>query len=104
MRGGKRENAGRKAGSTTTKAAIERAALKEAVTALKNEGETPLEVLLSIMRTTVDQEVKIDCAKAAAPYIHPRLTSIEANVKATMSHEDTLRNLEEEAGASVGLN
>jgi hypothetical protein len=104
MRGGKRPNAGRKAGSTTTKSAIERAALKEAVTTLKNEGETPLEVLLSIMRTTENQETKIDCAKAAAPYIHPRLTSIEANVNAKLSHEETLRELENEAGVGVRAN
>jgi hypothetical protein len=47
-----------------------------AVAAVINNGETPLETLLRIMRTSTDQAEVIDCAKAAAPYLHPRLTSV----------------------------
>jgi hypothetical protein len=33
-------------------------------------------------------------AKAAAPFVHSRLSSVEANVKAQLSHEERLRELE----------
>lgn len=77
MHGGKRPGAGRRKGSTNTKTAIERAAVREKVEAIKSEGDLPLDVLLRIMRTSKDETVIIDCAKAAAPYIHPKLASIE---------------------------
>lgn len=100
-RGGKRPNAGRKVGTKTRKVA-ERIAVAERALA---EGLTPLDYMLSILRdTTKEQSERFAAAKEAAPYLHPRLSSIEANVKATMSHEDTLKQLEKEAGVSVGLN
>lgn len=77
MHGGKRPGAGRRKGSTNTKTAIERAAVREKVEAIKSEGDLPLDVLLRIMRTSKDETVIIDCAKAAAPYIHPKLASVE---------------------------
>lgn len=75
--GGARPNAGRKKGSTNAKTALERAAIREKVEAIKSEGETPLEVLLRIMRSSTDEATVIDCAKAAAPFIHPKLQAIE---------------------------
>lgn len=77
MHGGKREGAGRRKGSTNTRTALERAATREKIEAIKSEGDTPLEVLLRIMRSSKDEAVIIDCAKAAAPYIHPKLSSVE---------------------------
>jgi hypothetical protein len=77
MRGGARPGAGRKKGATNTKTAIERAAIREKVEAIKSEGDTPLEVLLRIMRTAKDEATIIDCAKAAAPYVHPKLNNIQ---------------------------
>ncbi len=77
MHGGARPNAGRRKGSTNTKTAIERAAIREKVDAIKAEGVTPLEVLLRIMRTATNEATVIDCAKAAAPYVHPKLANIE---------------------------
>ncbi len=77
MHGGPRLGAGRRKGSTNTKTAIERAAVKEKVEAIKAEGDLPLDVLLRIMRSSKDEAVIIDCAKAAAPYVHPKLASIE---------------------------
>lgn len=77
MHGGKRPGAGRRKGSTNTKTAIERAAVREKVEAIKSEGDLPLDVLLRIMRTSKDETVIIDCAKAAAPYIHSKLASVE---------------------------
>ena len=77
MHGGKRPGAGRRKGATNTKTAIERAAVREKIEAIKSEGDLPLDVLLRIMRTSKDETVIIDCAKAAAPYIHPKLASLE---------------------------
>lgn len=73
--GGKRAGAGRKAGSTTTKT-------REIADKAAAEGITPLEYMLSVLR---DEEqtpgARFEAAKAAAPYIHPRLSTIDASVE-----------------------
>lgn len=64
--GGKRPGAGRKKGGTNrvTEEAIERA---------QESGELPLDYLLSIMRDIkANEDKRIDCAKAAAPYLHAK--------------------------------
>lgn len=41
-------------------------------------GETPLDYLLGVMRNTEgDPAIRLDAAKAAAPYVHPKLAAIE---------------------------
>lgn len=70
-RGGKRKGAGRPQGALTerTREVAERAA---------QEGLTPLEFMLQIMRDeTQEMPFRADMAKAAAPYIHPRLANVE---------------------------
>lgn len=81
-RGGRRQGAGRKAGSATkkTRAIADRA---------MEEGISPLEFMLQIMRTEASDsieddrvrqsimEMRFEAAKAAAPYVHPRLAAIE---------------------------
>lgn len=43
-----------------------------------DKGISPLEYMLDTMRdATRDEKDRLDAAKAAAPYIHPRLNSIE---------------------------
>lgn len=44
-------------------------------------GLTPLEWMLSVLRD-IEQPIdrRDDMAKAAAPYVHPRLSSVEANI------------------------
>lgn len=70
-RGGAREGAGRKAGSVNKASA-------EALEAAKESGETPLEYMLRVMRdSTAEGPRRDDMAKAAAPYLHPKLASIE---------------------------
>jgi len=70
-RGGARPNAGRKPGAINkaTKAAREKA---------EAEGVLPLDFMLNRMR---DEEAPIadrmDMAKAAAPYIHAKLSSVD---------------------------
>jgi len=52
------------------------------------EGLTPLEYLLSVVRDVgEDRATRIDAAKAAAPFIHPRLAN--ETVKHTGSIEIT---------------
>lgn len=71
--GGKRKNAGRKPGSANkrTREIADKAAAK---------GITPLEVLLDLMGKSYqagDDENAAKYAKEAAPYVHPRMQSID---------------------------
>jgi hypothetical protein len=71
--GGARPGAGRKAGSATQRT-------REIANAVA-EGLTPLEYLTSIYRDeNADEAKRIDAAKAAAPYVHPKLANVDANV------------------------
>jgi hypothetical protein len=68
-RGGKRPGAGRKPGSLTKKT-------RDIAEAAAAAGETPLEHMLKIMRDpAVDDDRRMDAAKAAAPYVHSRLNA-----------------------------
>lgn len=74
MRGGARPNAGRKKGSPNKATSEQRAAIEAS-------GLTPLEYMLSILRDeTKPVTDRFEAAKAAAPFVHPRLSSIEADV------------------------
>jgi hypothetical protein len=65
------KSGGRKAGSPN-KATTER--VKEIVAS----GLTPLDYMISVMRNAeLPLERRIDAAKSAAPYVHPRLAAIE---------------------------
>jgi hypothetical protein len=70
-RGGARKGAGRKPGSATKRT-------REIANGAASEGQTPLEYMLAVMRDPeADRERRDDMAKAAAPYIHPKLASTE---------------------------
>lgn len=87
MRGGPRPGSGRKPGGQNRKS-------REIADRAAAEGITPLEYLLKVMRDeNGDSETRLDAAKAAAPYVHPRLANIEANVSVT-GHEAALDELE----------
>jgi hypothetical protein len=95
--GGKRQGAGRKAGSANTKT-------REIADKAASEGVTPLEYMLAIMREESLPEdadaaqiiamkaMRFEAAKAAAPYIHPKLSSVEMNANVT-NHEAALDEL-----------
>lgn len=95
-RGGARVGAGRKAGSATKKT-------REIADRALAEGISPLEFMLAVMRndsTHDDPRVQVqreamrfEAAKAAAPYIHPRLQAIEH------SGAVTVKSLAEELAA-----
>lgn len=71
MRGGKRAGAGRKKGIQNKL----NGALREKLNAA---GIAPLEFMLQVMRNPdQDLAVRLETAKAAAPYLHPRLQAVE---------------------------
>lgn len=72
-RGGARTGAGRKVGAVTTRT-------REIAERAVADGLTPLEYMLSVLRDeTEDADKRFEAAKHAAPYIHPKLSSIEAS-------------------------
>lgn len=74
-RGGARPGAGRKPGSVTLKT---RAVADGAM----DDGLTPLQYMLSILRDeTADPEKRYQAAKDSAPYMHSRLSAVEATGK-----------------------
>lgn len=74
-RGGKRPGAGRKRGSIVNP--VKRKATEKVSLALDG-GATPVEYMLAVMRDDrFSHEKRMEAAKAAAPYIHSRLNTIE---------------------------
>jgi hypothetical protein len=73
-RGGSRPGAGRPKGAATVKT-------REIADAAAASGESPLDFLLRIMRTSEDEAKQLDAAKAAAPYVHPRLAAVDLGNK-----------------------
>ena len=80
-RGGARKGAGRKAGSLTKRT-------REIADRAMADGITPLEYMLQVMRADPSDDMdprefmaacmmRFEAAKAAAPYIHPRLAAVE---------------------------
>lgn len=83
--GGAREGAGRKRGAVARIDAEARAKVLE-------EGESPLDFLLRIMRdANADEARRIDAAKAAAPYVHAKLASVEVGNKDDKPFEQVIR-------------
>ncbi|TXN40069.1 hypothetical protein FV233_27210 [Methylobacterium sp. WL7] len=81
-RGGARPGAGRKPGIAAQKT-------KEARERMASEGITPLDYMAGLLNGTVEyDEIKFEAAKAAAPYVHPRLSAVEAKVAMTVEDLD----------------
>lgn len=71
QRGGKREGAGRKAGTPNRRT-------EERVAKIEASGLTPLDYMLSILRDEqMPTDSRFEAAKAAAPYVHAKLASVE---------------------------
>lgn len=74
-RGGARSGAGRKRGVRAKKTA-------ERLAAIEASGLTPLDFLLQTMRDEkLERMVRMDAAKSAAPYVHPKLANVELTGK-----------------------
>lgn len=80
-RGGARAGAGRKKGSASKRT-------REIADAAAENGITPLEYMLQVMRQEPSPDLaprdyvaammlRFEAAKAAAPYLHPRLTAVQ---------------------------
>lgn len=77
--GGARPNAGRKPGQATK-------LNEEARAAAADGGITPLEYMLTILRDEQqDKAMRFEAAKAAAPYMHARLSTSDSTIKADLS-------------------
>lgn len=82
-KGGKRPGAGRPRGAKS-KSTIERdLRLQQSIARAHEQGISPLEVMLSTMRTLWKEGRWLQAcqiAKDAAPYVHPRLTAVGAQL------------------------
>lgn len=75
--GGKREGAGRKPGVPNGKTAAIAKAVAEG-------GITPLDFMLSVLRDeALDLTERMDAAKSAAPYCHPKRVPVDGDGKDT---------------------
>jgi hypothetical protein len=83
--GGARPGSGRKLGAATAKT-------REIANGAAEAGETPLEFMLRVMRdTAADMPQRLDMAKAAAPYIHPRFATVDLGNKDDKPFEQVIR-------------
>lgn len=74
--------AGRKTGGRQKGTPNRRTAATAKAAALIESGETPLEFLTNVFRDAgTPLDVRVDAAKAAAPYVHARLSSIDIGNK-----------------------
>jgi hypothetical protein len=70
-----RKTGGRKKGTPNKKT-------KELQYRIETSGLTPLDYLLRVMRDPeAGEHERLDAAKSAAPYVHPRLSTIEHGSK-----------------------
>ena len=75
MHGGKRPGAGRPYGSRNKATEKQKAEIDK----IAASGLTPLEYMLSVMRDEqADTATRLDAAVKAAPYVHPKLATIES--------------------------
>lgn len=86
--GGHRPGAGRKPGQSTRMNEQARAKALEG-------GVSPLAYMLTVLRDKEQSsDIRMDAAKAAAPYVHARLSSVEARHDLADPLGDLLRSLD----------
>ena len=86
--GGRRPGAGRKLGTLNRFS-------KELLAKASQSGTLPVEFLLEAVRDqSLDTRLRIDAAKAAAPYVHQKLSAISVDVTTPkVTHEEWLNTL-----------
>ena len=86
--GGSRPGAGRKPGTINrfSKDLLEKAS---------QSGLLPVDYMLGVMRDeSLDTRLRIDAAKAAAPYVHQKLSAISVDLTTPdVTHEEWLESL-----------
>jgi hypothetical protein len=84
MKGGRRPGAGRPKGSGNK--------FTKDIAEMLEGKQSPLEFMLEIVNNTDnDQRERLDAAKAAAPYIHARISHIEMKAEVEQHQEISLR-------------
>ena len=79
--GSPRPNAGRPKGTRNVKTV-------EQVERIEASGLTPLDFMLSVLRdTTQEQAIRLDAANKAAPYVHARLSNVDAKIDGDLRQE-----------------
>lgn len=78
-KGGARPGAGRKPGVANRRTAEQAAKASEG-------GVTPLDYLLSVMRSATEPRERLAAAVAAAPYVHAKLSSVNMTGDINHSH------------------
>lgn len=92
--GGPRKGAGRPKGAASAKT-------REIANKASQEGITPLEYMLSILRDeTADQAMRFQAAEKAAPYIHPRLSAVAVGNQDDKPFEQVIRWASSDAEAT----
>lgn len=82
-RGGRRQGAGRKKSADTPEGQLRRELAIRALT----EGKTPLEVMLEAMREAYQvggAAAAFVFAKECAPFMHPKLSAVDAKLDGTL--------------------
>ena len=98
-RGGKRDGAGRRKGQVSEKTALRTQIATQAL----ESGLTPLDYMLSILRDEEqDAKDRFAAAKECAPYLHPRLSSVDHKGNLNIAHETALSELEAAANGHDG--
>jgi hypothetical protein len=99
-RGGARQGAGRKPLHLVVRSK------ETAQKAFDRNDKMPLEIMLDMIngRTPYDKDMIALC-QAAAPYLHPRLSAVEAKIDVGTSEmsDDDLDSLLEQTAAQAGL-
>lgn len=66
-------------------------------------GQTPLDYMLGVMRDAEQSgERRDDMAKAAAPYVHPKLSAVDHSGSLTVTLEDMLDDLDRRQAGGAG--
>ncbi|MEH2513918.1 hypothetical protein V1291_005272 [Nitrobacteraceae bacterium AZCC 1564] len=94
---GARKGTTRKASSDNADPAHERSSVRM-TNARKTPANdlSPVDYMLSILRDeTQSQGDRMDAAKAAAPYLHARLSGVKHSGELAMRHEDALNELDD---------
>jgi hypothetical protein len=93
--GGARPGAGRKPGTVNRVTA-------EVQKTVAASGETPLDFMLRMMRAAdVSESIRMDMAKAAAPYVHAKLAAVDATLQANVDGSVTFTWLPTDAVGAI---
>ncbi len=86
--GGRRVGAGRKPGGINR---FSRDLLEKAV----QSGKLPVDYMLEVMRDqSLDTRLRIDAAKASAPYVHQKLSAVSVDLTTPdVTHEEWVKTL-----------